>query len=575
MILKRGGIFMNGNYDKKVAMETPLKNISEVAKKYGIPANCLKPSGQYVAKVDATKLKETANKKNGKLVLITSITPTQLGEGKTVNTIGLGMALNKLGHKAISCVRQPSLGPIFGMKGGATGGGLSQILPSEDISLYGIQDAHAVSSAQNLCAAVLDNNLYWNNTLDIDKDNVIWHRVLDVNDRVLRNVVIGGGGKVHGVNRKAGFDITAASECMAILSLAKDLKDLRERLDKVVIGYTLKGAVVTVKDLKVGGAMAVLMREALNPNIVQTSENTACFVHTGPFANISHGSSSVIADLTALRLADFVVTEAGFGADLGAEKFFDIKCRQSGIVPSVAVINCSVRALKLHSNDYLMKGVKLPDEIKRENLSAVDRGCSNLEKQIENLKMFGVPVVVCINHFESDTKKEIDLVINRANTMNVAGVAVSDVYKMGSIGGLELAKLVLEASKTEPKFHYLYPLDMGPKHKIERIAKSMYGAGEVTYTESALKEISLLEKAKLGGMPICIAKNHLSLSNNPKKKGRPRGFTLEIDNVEPFAGAGYIVARAEGVNTMPGLPEKMRIGSIDIDVKTGQIKGLF
>jgi len=567
---------MGLNYDRKIAAEIQLKKIEDIAKKARMPVKSLKLYGKYLAKVPAELLKESLKKrKEGKLILVTSITPTPMGEGKTVNTIGLGMAINRLGKKAITCIRQSSLGPIFGVKGGATGGGHSQALPAEEINLHMTGDSYAVENAQNLCAAVLDNSFFWGNPLKLDKENVTWRRVMDVNDRALRNITIGGGGKLHGVNRKTGVDITPAGECMAILSLAKDLKDLRARLGSIVVGYNDSGKPVTAEDLKVAGAMAALLKEALNPNIVQTSEHTPCFIHTGSFANVSHGSSSVIADKMALKLADYVITESGFGADLGAEKFFNIKCRQAGFKPSVAVINCSVRALKMHSGDFTFKTTSLPEGLKKEDLSAVDRGCSNLEKQVENLKMFGVPVVICINRFDSDTKKEIDVVLRRAEALEVEGIAISEVYKLGSKGATELARAVIKAAKVKSKFRHLYPVDMNLKSKIERIAKSMYGASEIKYSEEAVKRIALIEAAKLDQVPVCMAKTHLSLSNNPKKKGRPRGFTLTVENVRADAGAGYIVVQCDGINTMPGLPRRPRVGDIDVDVKTGKTKGLF
>jgi len=566
---------MSLSYDMKIASEVKLKDIEEVAKKAGIPLKSLKLYGKYIAKVSAEFLKDLAGRKDGKLVIVTSITPTHLGEGKTVTTIGLGMAINKLGKKAISCIRQPSLGPTFGMKGGGTGGGFCQVFPVEDISLSLTGDASAVENAQNLCAAVADNSFFWGNKFGLNKDRITWNRAIDVNDRALRNITIGGGGKLHGVNRKTGVDITAASECMAILSFAKDLKDLRTRMGNVVVGFHENGKPITAENLKVAGAMTVLLKEAMGPNLVQTSENTPCFVHTGSFANVSHGSSSVIADKMALKLSDYVITETGFGADLGAEKFFDIKCRESGLKPDVAVINCSVRALKVHSGDFPFKGADVPESLKREDLSAVDRGCSNLEKQVENLKMFGVPVVVSINRFERDTKKEIDIVIRRAQALGVDGIAVSDMYRSGSAGGKDLAKAVMAAANKKSNFHYLYPVDMNLKSKVERIAKSMYGANEIRYSDDALKGMGMLEKAGLDGMPVCMAKTHLSLSNNPKKKGRPRGFTLDVEEVSPYAGAGYVLVKCEDVNTMPGLPKEPRLEHIDVDLKTGQTKGLF
>ncbi len=567
---------MSYSYDLKVASGVKLRDIDDVAKKIGISAKYLINYGKHVAKISAGPLGASLKKRNeGKLVLVTAITPTPLGEGKTVNTIGLSMALNKLGKKSICCIRQPSLGPIFGLKGGAAGGGHSQVLPAGAVNLHLTGDSHAVTSAQNLCASFVDNSLYWGDPYSFGKEGVTWKRVIDLNDRVLRNVAIGGGGKLHGVSRKSGVEITPAGECMAILSLAGNLKDLRTRLGNIVVGFTKSGKLVRAEGLKVAGAMTALMKDALNPNILQTIEHTPCFIHTGSFANVSHGSSSVIADKLALKLADYTVTESGFGVDLGAEKFIDIKCRQSGIKPDVIVINCSVRALKVHSGDFTIKGVSLPAALKKENLSAVDRGCSNLEKQVENLKMFGVPIVVCINRFDSDTRKELDVVIRRAEVLGVQGIAVSEVYKHGSKGGMELARAVVEASKEKPKMRYLYPLDMNLRNKIERIAKSMYGASEVKYSEQALAVMEGIEKAEFNHLPVCMAKTHLSLSNNPNKKGRPRGFKLAVEDIAIAAGAGYIVVKCEGVNTMPGLPKVPRGTTIDVDVKTGETKGLF
>ena len=566
---------MSHSYDAKIASSIKLKNIEDVAKKAGIPVKSLTKYGDYIAKVSASLLKDSLkSKKEGKLILMTSITPTKFGEGKTTNTVGLSMALNKLNKKSIACIRQPSLGPIFGFKGRGAGGGFSQVLPSEEINLHLTGDTHAVTAAQNLCSAIIDNELFWGGSSGIDKDGVVIKRVMDLNDRALRNVAIGGGGKVHGVNRRTGFDITPAGECMAILSLAEDLKDLRTRIGKIVVGFDKKGKPITAEGLGVAGAMTAIMKNAFNPNLLQTSENTPCLVHTGCFANVSHGSSSVIADKIALKLADVVITEAGFGADLGAEKFFDIKCRQSGIKPDVAVINCSVRALKIHSGDFKIKGDRVTADILKENLSAVDRGCSNLEKQVENLKMFGVPIVICINKFESDSKKEIDVIIRRAEAIGVEGIATSEVYREGSAGGKELAKAVIAASKIKPKFRYLYPVDMTLKNKIERVAKSMYGASDIKYSDEAERNIELIEKAKLDQVPVCIAKSHLSLSNNSTKKGRPRGFKLQVEEVSVSAGAGYVSVLCEGINTMPGLSKKPRSAKIDVDVKTGETKGL-
>ncbi|MDD5633817.1 MAG: formate--tetrahydrofolate ligase [Candidatus Omnitrophica bacterium] len=564
------------SYDSKVASEIKLKPIEEVARKTGIKSKYLTKYGDFIAKVSNELLAgPLKNKKNGKLILMTSITPTSFGEGKTVNTIGLSMSLNKMGKKSIACIPQPSLGPAFGIKGSATGGGYSQVMPPEKINLFLTGDGYSVSNAQNLCAAFLDNSLFWGNELKINKEDISWKRAIAFSDRALRNIVIGGGGKMHGVNRKTGIDITCASECMAILSLAEDLKDLRTRLGRVVVGFSAHGAPITAEQLKVAGTMTAIMKDALEPNLVQTSENTPCFVHTGTFANVLHGSGSVVADKTALKLADYVVTEGGCGFDLGGEKFIDIKCRQSGLVPDVVVITCSVRALKIHSGDFTVKGTILPPELKKENLSAVDRGCSNLEKQVENIKMFGLPVVICITRFDTDTKKEIDVILRRAEAMAVQGIAISDVYKLGSKGGTDLAKAVIKASHEKSKMRFLYPVDMNIKNKIERIAKSMYGASEVKYSEQAIENINNLEKAGLGALPVSVSKSHLSLSNSASKKGRPRGFKFPIEDVYVAAGAGYIIAKAEGMNIMPALPKVPQGTSVDVDVKTGEIKGLL
>ncbi len=560
---------MSYSYDTRIASAVKLKDIGDIAKKFGISSKYLTKYGNHIAKISAEILKGALKKrKPGKLVLVTSITPTLLGEGKTVNTVGLGMALNRIGKKAVSCIREPSLGPVFGMKGGAAGGGHSQVLPTDEINLNLTGDACAVANAQNLCASFIDNTLFRGDPYGFGKVGVTWKRVTDISDRALRNVAIGGGGKLHGVNRRTGMDITPTGECMAVLSLSESLKDLRTRL------VSKTGKPVTADNIKVAGAMTALLKNALNPNLLQTIEHTPCFIHTGAFANVSHGSSSVIADKLGIKLADYTVTESGFGADLGAEKFIDIKCQQSGIRPDVTVINCSIRALKMHSGDYASKGMELPPQLKKENLSALDRGCSNLEKQVENLKMFGVPVVICINKFETDTMKEINAVIKRAEALDVQGIAVSEVYKSGSQGGVELARAVVKASKEKSRVRFLYPPDMSITNKVERVAKSMYGASEVRYFEKAEGDIARIEKVGLGNLPVCMAKSHLSLSNNPNKKGRPRGFKLTVDEVDIAAGAGYVVIKCEGMNTLPGLPKVPRGTKIDVDVKTGDIKGL-
>ncbi|MDD4956729.1 MAG: formate--tetrahydrofolate ligase [Candidatus Omnitrophica bacterium] len=568
---------MGYSYDAKVASTIKLKDIDDIARKAGIASKYLKKYGKYRAKVSAEMLKGPLNnRKPGKLIAVTSITPTYLGEGNTVTTIGLGMALNRSGKKAIPCICQPSLSPVFGLKGSAVGGGYAQVLPAEEITLEMQGDFHAVSAAQNLCASFLDNSLFLKNPLKINKDNIVCRRVTEIGDRSLRNISIGGGGKLHGVSRKSGIDILPACECMAILSLSESLKDLRTRLGRMIVAFSEDGKPVTADDLKVAGAMTVLMKESLSPNIVQTIEHTPCFVHAGTFANVSHGSTSVIGDMMALALADYAVVETGFGADMGLEKFIDIKCRQSGLKPDVIVVNCSIRGLKIHSGDYVSKTGNISADLKKENLSAVDRGCSNLEKQVENLKLFGVPIVVCLNKFESDTVKETDVVVRRAEALEVEGIAVSDVYRSGSKGGAELAKAVTEASKIPSKFRYLYPVDMHLKSKIERVAKSIYGASEVKYSDLATEKIGQLEATKLDQMTISMVKTPYSLSNNAAKKGRPRGFKLTVEDVDIASGAGYVlVACDNGENSMPALPKNPRGMKVDVDLKTGETKGLF
>ncbi|MBF0252513.1 MAG: formate--tetrahydrofolate ligase [Candidatus Omnitrophica bacterium] len=567
---------MSQSYNEKVYSEfNPIK-ISDIAKKIGIPAKYLKLYGDYTAKISTQYLDEKlSNKKNGKLILMTSVTPTYYGEGKTVSAIGLSMALNKMGKKSIGCFSQACLGGVFGLKGISTGGGYSQLMPAEELNLNFTGDTFAVEAAQNLCAAALDNSFFWENKHGLDKALITWRRAVNINDRSMRNITIGGGGKLHGISRKSGADLTSVCECMAILSIAKDLKDLRERIGKIVVGYTNKFVPITVDKIGVDGAMALIMKDAFSPNLVQTCEHTPCFVHGSSSGDVSDSSCSTVSQLLAVKLSDFAIVEADFGADLGAEKFFNIKSRQSEITPSAAVINCSVRALKIHSGDFTKKNMLLPPELKREDLSAVDRGCSNLEKQVENLKMYGIPVIVNINRFETDSKKELDVIIKRAEALGVDGIAINESYKLGSAGSKDLANEVIKVCKTEGSFRYLYPVDMPIKNKIERIAKSMYGASEIRYSDEADKSIDIIEKNKLDKKAICMGKTFLSLSSNPKKKGRPRGFVLNVDAVELFAGANYIAVRCDGVNTIPGMVNKPRLDLMDYDVKTDKIKGLL
>ncbi|MDD5439918.1 MAG: formate--tetrahydrofolate ligase [Candidatus Omnitrophica bacterium] len=558
----------------KAVPKAELIPIGKIAKKLGIDEKFLECYGPYKAKVSLDLLKKV-KARGSKYIFVTSITPTPLGEGKTVTTIGLSMALNRIGAKAVACLRQPALGPIFGIKGGATGGGRAQVVPMEDINLHFTGDNHAVTAAHNLGAAVIDNSLFRNNPLDIDMTNILWRRVLDVNDRALRNITIGMGAKSDGVNRRTGFDISAASELMAILALSSSIEEVRQRVGKIIVAYTKKQTPVTFEQLKIAGAIAVLLKDALKPNLVQTSEGTPCFIHTGPFGNIAHGSSSIIADKLALGLSDYVVTEGGFGADIGAEKFFNIKCRVSGLKPDVCVLVCSVRAFKVHSGDFEFKdGKPLDNLIFRENVSSVERGASNLDKQIENIKLHGVPCLVCINRFDSDSEKELDAVRRCAMASGAAGCVTSEVWQKGGEGGEALARAVIDITqKIKPQFRFLYPVDLPIKEKIGRIAKSMYGAKEVMYSEESEEQIRLIRKLKLDNLPVCMAKTQFSLSHDPKRKGRPRNFKLPVTSVHVSHGAGFLYVICGDINTMPGLPKLINGARIDFD-RNGNIAGL-
>jgi len=519
--------------------------------------------GKYKAKVSVKKLRELSGNRDGKLVLVTSMTPTPAGEGKTTTTVGLTQALRRKGVKAVMCIREPSLGPVMGIKGGAAGGGYSQVLPMEDINLFFTGDIPSVSAANNLLSAVIDNHIYQGNELKINPNKVTWHRVTDMNDRSLRRIFIGLG-ESSGIAREDSFDITAASEVMAVLCLAESYRDLRERLGRIIIGYTYFGEQVTVRQLGVQGAMAALLRDSFNPNLVQTMEGGPAFIHGGPFANIAHGCNSVVATKLALKLADVVVTEAGFGADLGAEKFFDIKCRQAGLKPDAAVLVATVRALKYHGGaaDY-----------KREDLKAVEAGWPNLEKQIENVRKFGVPLVVAVNRFSSDTDAEIKLVLRLCGGKGVEA-AVSEVHARGGEGGLELADRVIDAAKRKSKFKFLYDEKKPIKEKIEVVAREIYGAKDVSYTETSGQYIELLNHQGFGGLPICVSKTQRSLSDDPKLLGRPVDFTLNVDKVKVSAGAGFLVVITGKVLKMPGLPKKPAAMGIDIN-DDGVISGLF
>lgn len=561
--------------DLKIAQRARLKPITEVAQSIGIAEEELELYGGYKAKVSLNILDRYKDKPDGKYIDVTAITPTPLGEGKTVTTIGLSMALNKIGVKSIVCIRQPSLGPVFGIKGGAAGGGYSQVIPMEDFNLHLTGDVHAVGAAHNLLAAFLDNSIFKKNRLDIDPETITWRRVVDISDRFLRNITVGQGTKEDGIPRKSGFDITVASEVMAILALTDSLKDLRKRIGDIIVAYTKKGKPVTAEDLDVAGAMTVLLKDAIKPNLLQTLDNTPCFVHTGPFANIAHGNSSILADKIALKLADYVVTESGFGADCGAEKFFNIKCRISGLKPNAVVMVCTIRALKMHSGRFkVVPGRPIDDNLTKEDIDAVTQGSSNLKKQIENVNLFGVPVVVAINRFSKDTKKEIDIVKKIAKDSGAFGVVVSELWEKGSVGGRELAQVVIEAAKRPNNFRFLYPLDISIKDKIEIIATKIYGANDVSYSDLAEDKISRYTKAGYDKLPICMAKTHLSLSHDPELKGRPSGFTLPIRDIRASIGAGFLYPLCGQMQTMPGLPTIPAGTKVDID-SNGKIIGLF
>ncbi len=561
--------------DLAIAQEAKLKPIAEIAKKAGVLEDELEFYGKYKAKVDLALLERVKNNPLGKYIFVTAITPTPLGEGKTVTTIGLSQGLAKIGKKVSTCLRQPSLGPVFGIKGGAAGGGYSQVVPMEDFNLHLTGDVHAVGLAHNLCAAFLDNSLYRRNKLNIDPAAILWRRVLDVSDRALRNITIGQGGKEDGIPRQTGFDITVASEVMAILALASDLKDLRRRLGRIVVAFTYDGKPVTTEDLKVAGAMAVLLKDAIKPTLMQTLEYTPCFVHAGPFANIAHGNNSIIADKMALKLNEYVVTESGFGADCGAEKAFDIKCRVSGLVPNAAVVVCSIRALKMHSGDFkVVAGRPLSADLVKENIDAIERGSVNLVKHIENIKKFGLPVVVAINRFTTDTEKEIERAREIALAAGADDAVLSEVWALGGEGGVALAQAVEKAANKPSNFQFLYPLDITIEQKIEKIAVEIYGAAGVEYSPEAEQKIELYTKLGYDKFPVCMAKTHLSISHDPELKGRPKGFTLPIRDIRVAAGAGFLYPLCGQMRTMPGLPSDPAGAHIDLD-ENGNITGLF
>jgi len=559
--------------DLEIAQKTKMKPIREIARKLGIREDELELYGEYKAKVDLQILDRLKKAKVGKYIDVTAITPTPLGEGKTVTTIGLSQGLHHIGKNVCTCIRQPSLGPVFGIKGGAAGGGYSQVVPMEDFNLHLTGDIHAVALANNLAAAFVDNHLYHGNPLDIDPYAPSLRRVVDISDSWALNDIITGLGS--GVVRRTGFDIAVASEAMAILGLTSGLKDIRERFARMIVAYKRNGTPVTCEDLKVAGAMTVLMKDAIKPNLMQTLEHTPCFVHAGPFANIAHGNSSILADSIATKLADYVVTESGFGADIGMEKFLNIKCRMSGLVPDCVVLVASIRALKMHSGRYkVVAGRPLDEALKKEDLKAVADGCCNLEKHIENIRLHGLPCVVAINQFTADTKAEFEVVEEHARKAGAGWIARSEAWAKGGKGGAELAEVVVEACNSKKNFKFLYELSWPIKKKIETIVTKVYGAAKVVYEKPAETAIERFTKLGHDKLPICMAKTHLSLSHDPALKGRPTGYTFPIRDVRASVGAGFLYPLCGQMRTMPGLPTVPAGEAVDIG-PDGRVVGLF
>ena len=553
--------------DIEIARSVEMKNIADVASEYGIGFDDLEMYGKYKAKLGEEFLKSRKENKKGKLVLVTAINPTPAGEGKTTTLVGLGQSFKQLGKKAVIALREPSLGPCFGIKGGAAGGGFSQVVPMDELNLHFTGDFHAITSANNLLAAMLDNHIQQGNALGIDTNAIIHKRCIDMNDRVLRNIVVGIGGKADGVVREDHFVISVASEIMAILCLADDMNDLKERLSNIIVAYNFKGDPVFAKDLKAVGAMAALLKDAIKPNIVQTLEHSLALVHGGPFANIAHGCNSVRATKVAMGMADIALTEAGFGADLGAEKFFDIKCRNAGIAPDCVVLVATVRALKYN-------GGVAKEELSKENLEALKKGIVNLEKHIENIKLFGVPVVVTLNHFVTDSEAEVNFIKEFCESRNCE-FAISKVWEEGGKGGVELAKKILYTLENkESHFTPLYPDDMSIEDKLYTIATKIYGAKNVTYSPAAKKAIERAKALGYGNLPVCVAKNQYSLSDDPKKLGRPENFDINVREAYVNAGAGFVVAITGSIMTMPGLPKVPAAEAVDVD-ENGNIVGLF
>ena len=555
--------------DLEIAQAAEIKPIAEIAQALGLADDDVDLYRKFKAKISPNVLNKFADKPNGKYVVVTSITPTPLGEGKTTTSVGLSMALNRLGHRTTVCLRQPSLGPVFGLKGGATGGGRSQVLPMEDINLHLTGDTHAVTAAHNLLASFIDNSLFNDNPLGIDPYSITWPRVVDLNDRALRQVMVGLGGRDGGIPRVSSFEIAVTSEVMAILALATSLRDLRQRLGRIVIGMSRQNKPITAEELQCAGAMAVLLKEALKPNLLQTLEHTPAFIHTGAFANVGHGTNSILADAIALKLSDYVVTEAGFGSDLGMEKFFDIKCHYSGLTPNAVVIVATVRALKLHGG----AGKPVAAEPIHENLAAVEKGCANLVKHIENAKLFGLPVVVAINRYQSDTDREIAIIERITRDLGAEGAFTSDVWARGGAGAISLAEAVVHACHQPSKFKPLYANELPIKDKIERIADKIYGADGVEYYPEAEEKIKLYTDLGFANLPICMAKTPFSLSHDEKLKGRPRKFKVPIRDLRASIGAGFLTALCGDLRTMPALPRVPAATRIDLD-ENGRIIGL-
>ena len=554
--------------DIEIAQKAKMERINVIAEKIGLTEDDYEQYGKYKAKFSLEVLEKNKDKKDGKLILVTAITPTPPGEGKSTVTVGLTQAFNKLGYNSIAALREPSLGPVFGMKGGATGGGMSQVVPMEDINLHFTGDLHAISAAHNLVSACIDNHLNHGNELDIDVNNISWKRVVDMNDRALRDIVIGIGGRLNGIPRQSSFQITVASEIMAIFCLATSISDLKERIGEIVFGYNRKGEVLKVKDLKIEGAVTALLKDAIKPNLVQTLENTPVFIHGGPFANIAHGCNSVLATKMALKLSDYAITEAGFAADLGAEKFLDIKSRKANLDPNTIVIVATVRALKHHGGDK---------DLKTENIETLKKGLVNLERHIESMQKYNVPVVVAINKFITDTDAEVQVIRDYCKELGVE-VALCEIWEKGGEGGKELVEKVLSAidenEKSETKFKPLYDLDLTVQEKVEKIAKEIYGADGVNFTAKALNNIKKYVELGYDKLPICVSKTQKSLSDDPKLLGRPTGFKITINEVRLSAGAGFLVAMAGTIIDMPGLPKKPSAELIDVD-EHGVISGLF